>query len=142
MLDEQPAPVLDLRLTREINGIGLVWSDTLRGTVRIHRVPGTPKAVAGHLISEAELAVLGIPLMNTSAAEAFDPSPPNNIAYYVPVTFIGDLAAVGSWRKYVPLPDVQGLVAEDFGDYIQLRWRWPDSCVTAAVAWQSETYPT
>jgi hypothetical protein len=41
----------------------------------------------------------------------------------------------------VSLPDVSGLIAQDFGAYLLLQWQWPKDSNFALVAWRPDAYP-
>jgi hypothetical protein len=139
--DQPPTPVVDLRIRRDRGAVALVWTPPPRGTVRIYRVTTPPQKGGDSPTAASEIAEWGPPLRNKSTVEVIDPSPLTGLSYYVPVTFVGDLAVIGGYRKYVPVSDITGLGGEDCGDYIQLRWRWPNDCAAAVVTWRKDAYP-
>lgn len=139
--EQPPKPVEHMVVTFEEGVLNLVWTPPPHGKVSVYRSEREPEWRSGTQISLTGLGKLGARLHNKSDGQAVDASPPNSPAYYVPVTLAGDVAIVGAARRFVSLPDVSQLVAEDFGHYLQLRWQWPHDSRSALVAWRDDAFP-
>src|SRR6185295_19079900 len=111
------------------------------GSVSFYRTPNKPEYRSGQQLSSVQLTALGDPLRSASPNLAVDFAPPDTPTYYVPVTIAGDVAIVGSSRRYVKTQDVSRLTAQDFGSYLQLQWQWPPDCPLSAIAWRHDAYP-
>lgn len=139
---EQPPKAIDhLLVTFDDGVLNLVWLAPPHGKVSIYRASRQPEWKSGAQIPVEELASLGVRLQSKSESHAIDTSPPNSPAYYVPVTIAGDVAVVGSARRFVALPDVTNLHAQDFYQYLQLSWQWPANCQSVLVAWRADVFP-
>jgi tetratricopeptide (TPR) repeat protein len=139
--DQPPTPVEDLKIALASGAIELAWSPIARGTVRVYRRTDMPAWQIGARIAASSASDIGTPLGNVATTRAVDGLPPEGIVYYVPVTISGDLAVVGASRRYVSLPEVSALTAQDFGTYLQLQWQWPKDCSFALVSWRADAYP-
>lgn len=139
--DQPPKPIDHLLVTFDEGVLNLVWLAPPHGKVSIYRALREPEWKSGKQIPVEKLTTLGTQLRSKSDSHAIDSTPPNNPAYYVPVTIAGDVAVVGTARRFVALPDVTNLSAEDFYHYLQLRWQWPDKCQSVLVAWRADVFP-
>ncbi|HEY0378375.1 MAG TPA: zinc ribbon domain-containing protein [Pyrinomonadaceae bacterium] len=139
--EQPPRAVEHLLVTFDEGTLTLMWAVPPHGKVSIYRAPRAPEWKSGAQIPIENLSGLGMRLQSKSESQAVDTSPPNTPAYYVPVTIAGDVAVVGTTRRFVALPDVSKLVAEDFGQYLQLRWEWPPGCQSALVTWRPDAFP-
>jgi hypothetical protein len=139
---EQPPKAVDhLLVTFDEGTLNILWTPPPHGKVGIYRATQAPEWKSGTQLPVENLGSLGLRLQSKSESQAVDSSPPNSPAYYVPVTIAGDVAVIGTARRFVALPDVSNLVAEDFGQYLQLRWQWPADCHSALVAWRTDAFP-
>jgi hypothetical protein len=139
---EQPPPALDeFQITLEHGVLHVSWTPPKHGAVSFYRTPDKPEWRIGEQIPAAKLRSLGVPLRNEFNNLALDFAPPDKPAFYVPVTVAGDVAIIGSARRYLMIQDVSGLKAQDFGRYLLLQWRWPEDCRLAVVAWRHDAKP-
>lgn len=139
--EKPPKPVDHVLITCDDGLINLTWTQPPAGTVNIYRAATASEWKSGTQIPLANATRLGARIQNKSESHAVDQNPPEGLVYYTPLTVSGDVAIVGTSRRFVALPDVQGLVAEDFGRYLQLRWTWPSDCKAAVVAWRQDVFP-
>lgn len=136
-----PKPVEHLLVTFDGGVLNLNWTPPPHGKVTVYRAAREPAWKSGTQVPLSSVGGLGLPLQNKSDGQAVDSSPPAAPTYYVPVSVAGDIAVIGAARKFVSLPDVTNLSAEDFGHYLQLRWHWPEGCHAALVAWRDDASP-
>ncbi len=139
--EQPPKPVEHMIVNFEGGVLNLLWTPPPHGKVTIYRAAREPEWKSGTQIPVASVDGLGFRLQNKSDGQAADTAPPDTPAYYVPVTVAGDAVVVGAARRFIALPDVSNLVAEDFGRYLQLRWQWPPGCQSALVAWRADAFP-
>ena len=139
--EKPPKPVEHILITCDDGLINLKWTQPPDGTVNIYRASTPSDWKSGTQIPLANATRLGTRIQNTSESHAVDRNPPEGPVYYTPLTVSGDVAIIGTSRRFVSLPDVQNLVAEDFGPYLQLRWTWPKDCKAAVVAWRRDAFP-
>lgn len=139
--EQPPKPVDHILVTHEDGLINLTWTPPPHGTVNIYRNVNQPNWKSGTQIPFANAAQLGTRIQTKSESQAIDSNPPDGPVYYTPLTVSGDIAIVGTSRRFVALPDVLNLTAEDFGRYLQLRWDWPKDCKSAMVAWRTDSFP-
>jgi hypothetical protein len=139
---EQPPKMVDhILITHDDGLINLTWTPPPHGTVNVYRNSNQPNWKSGTQIPLANVVQLGTRVQSKSESQAIDSNPPDGPVYYTPLTVSGDVAIVGTPRRFVALPDVLNLVAEDFGRYLQLRWDWPKDCKSAMVAWRTDVFP-
>lgn len=136
-----PKPVEHMVVTFEGGVLNLNWNPPPHGKVTVYRAARQPEWKSGTQVPMSSVGGLGLHLQNKSDSQAVDASPPAAPAFYVPVSVAGDIAVIGAARRFVLLPDVTNLSAEDFGHYLLLRWHWPDGCQSALVAWRSDAPP-
>lgn len=139
--EQPPKPVDHILITHDEGLINLTWTPPPHGTVNIYRNVNQPNWESGTQIPLANLSQLGTRIQTRSESQAIDSNPPDGPIYYTPLTVSGDIAIVGTPRRFVALPDVSNLKAEDFGRYLQLRWDWPKDCKSALVAWRADSFP-
>lgn len=139
--EQPPRAIEHLLVTFDEGVLNLVWLAPPHGKVSIYRALREPEWRSGAQIPVEKLASLGTRLQSKSESQAIDTAPPNSPAYYLPVTIAGDVAIVGTARRFVALPDVTDLKAEDFYQYLQLRWQWPAGCQSVLVAWRADIFP-
>lgn len=139
--EQPPKPVEHMVVTFDGGALNLLWTPPPHGKVTIYRAAHAPAMKSGAQISLADVGALGLRLRNKADSNAIDDAPPDAPAYYVPVTVAGDVAVVGTARRFVAQPDISNLAAEDFGSYLLLRWQWPPNCQSALVAWRSDAFP-
>ena len=140
--EEPPRPVESLVSEVQDSRIVLSWVPPPTGDVRIYRTTTEPEWEMGTFISSQELAALAYRLEPGGSASAIDAAPLGGVSFWFPVTVLGSRAVVGRALRMANLQDVRDVEVEDFGSYLQLRWRWPRSCTRARVAWRSDQYPT
>jgi hypothetical protein len=137
-----PQPLDRFEIAAERNGIRFSWQPTASGAVMIYRTDERPQWAFGEQILARHLSVFGAPLSVVGDRQALDPSPPSQSpVYYVAVTVSGDTAIVGASQSYVDIKGVSELSADDFDHYLQLKWKWPEGCRWAIVAWRPDAYP-
>jgi len=139
--EQPPKPVDHILITYDEGLINLTWTPPPHGTVSIYRNVNQPNWKSGTQIPLANATQLGTRVQTKSESQAIDSNPPDGPIYYTPLTVSGDVAVVGAPRRFVALPDVSNLKAEDFGRYLQLRWDWPKDCKSAMVAWRPDSFP-
>lgn len=138
----QPPPALDeFQITVEQGVLHVSWIPPKHGSVSFYRTPDKPKWRLGEQIPAAKLGSLGVPLRNEFNNLAVDFAPSDKLSFYVPVTVAGDVAVMGSARRYLTTQDVSQLKAQDFGKYLLLQWRWPQDCRSTLIAWRHDAYP-
>ena len=138
--DVLPSPLAQFDLRVEQDGVHAVWPSVPRGSVSILRFTAAPRWKSGEVINVSELA--SVPVLTPAGDhEAIDRLPVGGIVYYVAVTIVRSTAVVGAERKFVNLADVTGLAIEDFGQYLQARWTWPEDCGVVRVAWAPNSPP-
>ncbi|HEU4710271.1 MAG TPA: zinc ribbon domain-containing protein [Pyrinomonadaceae bacterium] len=139
--DKPPKAIDHILVNYEEGLINLTWTPPPRGTVSIYRSTTEPDWKSGTQLQLANVGRLGARVQSTSESQAVDQNLPEGAVYYTPLTVFGDVAIIGTPRRFVALPDIQNLVAEDFGRYLQLRWEWPKDCSSAMVAWRLDAFP-
>lgn len=139
--EQPPKPVDHILINHDDGLINLTWTSPSHGTVSIYRNANQPNLKSGTQIPLANVAQLGTRIQTKSETQAIDSNPPDGPIYYTPLTVSGDVAIVGTPRRFVALPDVLNLKAEDFGRYLQLRWDWPKDCKSVMVTWRSDFFP-
>jgi hypothetical protein len=120
----------------------LHFAEPARGTGRVYRCPTAPPWPADSIVRTSALARLGPPLALLTPTIAVDPEPPAGSCFYVPVTTLGERAAIGAPRRYVAIEEVRGLEVQDLGSHALVRWRWPAGCNQVLLAWRSDGFPT
>lgn len=139
--EEAPRPVEHLVSEVQDSRILLSWAPPPTGDVRIYRSTAEPEWAMGTFISSQELAALAYWLEPGGSASAIDAAPLGGVSFWFPVTVLGSRAVVGRSLRIANLVDVRDVEVEDFGSYLQMRWRWPRSCTLARVAWRADRYP-
>lgn len=139
--DVLPSPLTQFDLRVEKDGVHAVWPPVPRGSVSVLRFTAAPRWKSGDVIGVSELA--SVPALTpVSDREAVDRLPLAGILFYLPVTIVRSTAVVGAERKFVNLADVSQLTADDFGEYVQIRWTWPEECGVVRVAWGANGPPS
>jgi hypothetical protein len=111
------------------------WTPPPRGSVAVVRVaPPLRWTTPGQIIPMSDVSS-ATHLLALSNSEAVDRKPPNGTSCYLALTVTGSSAVVGGYSFFSNLPDVADMTAEDFGEYIQLRWVWPDGCRLVRMSW-------
>lgn len=135
-----PKPILDLRVNPTSDGVTVSWTPLNFGEVEIYRSQQRTDWQVGSNVEPAKRTKT-FRLLNATASEAYD-APGNSAAvWYTPVTLSGDFAIAGEPRHFRAIPEVADLKAEDFGQYLQLRWKWPAGCEAVRVLWRPDRYP-
>lgn len=136
-----PDPVERLFADLQEREVVLSWAPAPAGEVRIYRTVSEPRWSFGALVSLGEVGQLSSPLESREGASAVDRAPHHGVVFYVPTTMVGARVAVGRALCFTHLEDARELEVDDFGGYLQLRWRWPSSCSRARVSWRSDRFP-
>lgn len=118
----------------------LRWDAPSCGTVAVYRCSNRPTFTHGQALTTSDLQSLGRALQPRGLCEAIDDTAPGTV-WYLPVTRSGDAAVTGTARRCTALPEVGGVVGDDFGGYLQVRWQWPADCPISRVAWRSDRFP-
>jgi hypothetical protein len=136
-------PVTDLRAEAEESTVDLSWTSPVRGRVefRVLRrgavapfgvVPAAEVAGLGRLVGFADVSPVRIDLAELAGERVV-----------VPVTMLGELAAVGDpVIVETPLAPVAGLRAEQCGPQVSLSWEWPAGAHDARVLWRRDAEPS
>jgi len=132
--DILPAPLTQFDLRVDEDGVHAVWQPVPRGSVSILRFPSAPRWKSGDLVSVSELA-LASAMASLGDGEAIDRLPLPGVAHYLAVTIVRSAGVVGAEKTFANIQDVSGLTIEDFGQYLQVRWTWPEECGVVRVAW-------
>ena len=140
--EEFPRPLTSLSALVEEGRVVLSWEPPPRGEVRVHRSPGEPRWEEGDAIPLHDLPTLPPEMDALRSGAAVDPAPLAGVSHYFPVTVLGPRAVAGRAVRVANLEDVRNLEVEDFGSYLQLRWRWPGYCTVARVAWCTADHPS
>lgn len=149
--DSLPHPIEELLLIHvgDLDGVAsggavleLHFAEPVKGTGRVYRCASAPPWTADSIVRTAALSRLGPPLPLSAPTIAFDPAPPAGSCFYVPVTILGERAALGTPRRYVAIEEVSGLEVQDLDSHALLRWRWPAACNQVLLAWRTDGFPT
>jgi hypothetical protein len=132
--EKPPEPVAAIELRPEKDGLHVTWNPPSRGSVSIIRVSPPLRWKRGDNIQVSDTRP-AVHLAIVRNGEAIDRQPPPGTSCYLALNVIGSVAIVGDYRFFSNLTNVTGLGAEDFGDYVQLRWDWPADCRIVRVAW-------
>lgn len=136
-------PVTDLCAEINESTVELSWTLPVRGHVelRVLRrgavapvgvVPVAEVARLGRLVGFADVSPVRIDLAELAGEPVV-----------VPVTILGELAAVGDpVTVETPLPPVAGLRAEQCGPQVWLSWEWPAGACDARVLWRGGAEPS
>ncbi|MGO9976101.1 MAG: hypothetical protein ACLP01_25515 [Solirubrobacteraceae bacterium] len=137
----RPRAILGGRVEPTCTGVRFVAPPPAEGSaivLRVTSLEGLP--VQGSEIATEQVRPMGteIPLNGTGWLDA---SPPT-VAWYLPVTVLGDRAAIGAAVRHVQSPAVEELEITDCRSELHLSWSWPAGTSEAVVLVRDDAPPT
>ncbi|MGV8108911.1 double zinc ribbon domain-containing protein [Methanospirillum sp.] len=138
-----PPPITDMVVLQKKSGNIIRWTPTEKGTVNIYKSPTPPKYPEKTIRPVSNLGELGV-LVGSSTTNTLTDNKKTNygIVYYIPVTVNGHIGVIGKACKVADFEDISNLVGEDQGDYISLKWNWPEGCTQVIVTWRYDQFPS
>ncbi len=144
---EPPQPVRDLTSAVEDETLVLAWTAPTRGEVEVRVLDAAPPVRPGQVVGAAAASRLGLPARSVGAAgpgRLRMAVPADGRRHWLlPLTVVDGIAAVGVAVEYDSrLPAVTDLHADQLGNQVQLRWRWPPRVSEVLILTRSGEPPT
>lgn len=137
----RPRPILDGRVKPCDAGLRFVAPAPAEGSARVLRLTSLDCLPAhGSEVAADSLQGLGAEIPYDGNGW-LDSSPPT-VAWYLPVTIVGDRAAIGAAVRHVEAPPVEALEVTDCRSELHLTWRWPPDTSEAVVLVRGDEPPT
>ncbi|KOV90039.1 hypothetical protein [Nocardia sp. NRRL S-836] len=143
---EVPVAVTDLVAEFEDDEVVARWTPPPRGNVELFELRDGEEPPALDIVPAARARDCGIPLrpsgISTSGQLRARPVSPGRRRTIVPVTVLGDLAAIGKPCDLDPRQSsVRSLRADRFGSTVRLTWEWPAGATGARIVWRADGKP-
>jgi predicted RNA-binding Zn-ribbon protein involved in translation (DUF1610 family) len=139
---ERPPRALEsIELEYTEAGVRVRWQPPDYGEVVIRRGAAAPAQRPGDVLTAAQVAAAGTPLVVERPGAAVDTALPQGISWYTALTRAGDVTVLGASRRFLVLPEVDRTEVEDRLHYLLVRWQWPPAARLALVAWRHDRWP-
>ena len=141
---EPPPPVTDLTVRKEGNNLEITWTSPPRGVTHIISSQQRFSVTTGETIPVSKLSELGtaLPTQQQGTGKLRVPVNFQGILYLLPVTVLGDVAAVGKAGTATSIDDVTNLTATINSGKLYLEWEWPRGVSKVLIMYHHQHFPT
>lgn len=144
---ERPIAVTDLAAQFEDGHVLARFTPPPTGVFHVLELPAGRQPPEPDVLPAPQALQCGTPVQATGPSGPgqlrWRPSAPGSRVVLVPVTVLGDLAAIGPARTVdVRQSPVRGLRLQRLGSTVRLSWQWPAGAAMARVLWRHGSRPT
>jgi hypothetical protein len=139
--------VTDLRAEVDTDGVRFTWTPPETGNVELRALAADSDQPRVGLSTTAKARLLGTSVRRSPTDAEGELRVPRGGVHsrqlFVPVTVLGDLAAVGTGIEVDPRQQtLRSLRADRMGSVVRLRWEWVPGVPQVRVVWRAGTRPT